>query len=131
MEVGPDCPAQRELARLANRQGAVFELAEPIPAVRAELKQIVAESRTSRWDVAGMVAGGQAFRPFSFGSEGSSALLLGFKTLPEGDLRLWFQVEQTENRSFPPDSQTPPPERWPGKWWGWAQQSRSGTGPGR
>jgi len=110
IEVGPECPAQRELARLTNRQGVAFELAEPIPAVRAELGRVLVESHEGRWDVTGMVAGGQSFRPFSFGDGGPSALLLGFRTLPEETLRLWFQVDEPPGeRRFPADGQTPPP----------------------
>lgn len=108
VEVGSDCPQQRELARLTNRQGAAFELTEPIPAVRGSLERVLVESHGERRDVTGML--GQSFRPFSFGDGESSALLLGFRTLPEGDLRLWFQVEEPAgNRRFPADSQTPPP----------------------
>lgn len=108
VEVGSDCPRQRELARLTNRQGVVFELTEPIPAVRGSLERVLVESHGERRDVTGML--GQSFRPFSFGDGESSALLLGFRTLPEGELRLWFQVEEPAgNRHFPVDEQTPPP----------------------
>ncbi|MCI8438602.1 MAG: hypothetical protein HFF73_03655 [Oscillospiraceae bacterium] len=108
VEVGADCPAQRELARLTNRQGVAFELTEPIPAIRAALDRVLVESHGERRDVTNML--GQSFRPFSFGDGESSALLLGFGALPEGELRLWFAVEEPAgSRRFPADSQTPPP----------------------
>lgn len=108
VEVGADCPRQRELARLTNRQGVAFELTEPIPAVRAELSRVLVESHGERRDVTNML--GQSFRPFSFGDGESSALLLGFRQLPEGELRLWFQVEEPAgNRRSPADGRTPPP----------------------
>lgn len=110
VEVGADCPAQRTLARLTNRQGMAFELTEPIPKVRAELYRVLVEAGGERRDVTAMMD--QSFRPFSFGDGASSALLLGFRTLPEGELRLWFQVEEPAgNRRLPPDGQMPPPRR--------------------
>ncbi len=109
IEAGSDCPAQRELARLTNRQGITFELTEPVPAVRGELARVLVESTEGRRDVTGMVADGQAFQPFSFGKGESSVLLMGFRTLPEGALRLWFTVDEPNRRNPPLDPQTPPP----------------------
>lgn len=110
VRVDKSCPAQLELARLTDRQEVPFELLEPIPARRARLDRVLVETDGGRQDVSSMMSGGLSFSPFSFGGEAESSLLLGFGAVPEGSVRLWFQVDCPVRRtSAGPD--TPPPRK--------------------
>ena len=110
LEAPPDGKARPAMSRLETAEGALFELAEPIPAVRPALVQTLVQRRDERFSVAGLVAGETAFQPFAFGGEGDSRLLLGFDRPPEGALRLWFDVAQPDGvQRNPPDSQAQPP----------------------
>lgn len=110
LEVGPEAPARLELARLTTPQEAVFELAEPIPAVRPRLARVVAEGRERRFDLGVLTADGTPFQPFAFGAEADTALALGFAARPQQTLRLWFQVQEPAGvRRNPPDAQARQP----------------------
>lgn len=110
VEVTPEAPAYPALERLTTPQEALFELAEPVPAVRPKLAAILVERDGQRLDVKGLVDDGTPFQPFSFGGEGESALLLGFSRRPEEQLRLWFQVQPPAGvPRNAPDAQSLPP----------------------
>ena len=92
LEIGPEAPGHLALSRLTNAQDICFELAEPIPAERPELREIMIRQDGKREDISSLLQGGPAFRPFSFGGGTESELCLGFSRIPEGTLRLWFDV---------------------------------------
>lgn len=110
LEVPPGAPARLAFARLTTPQEAVFELAEPIPAVRPRLAEVWIEGENGRFDAAALTAGGTPFQPFAFGTERASALLLGFSCRPEQTLRLWFEVDEPDGvRRNPPDREARQP----------------------
>lgn len=110
LEIPAEAPARLALARLSTPQGAVFELAEPIPAVRPRLVQMLAEGRDSSFDLGILTAGGTPFQPFAFGAETDTSLMLGFSSKPEQTLRLWFDIHGPEGvRRNPPDDQARQP----------------------
>ena len=110
LEYPPDAPPRAFLSRLGNRQGVSFELIEPIPADRPSLERVAVYRGEQRVEVRELLAGGTAIRPFRFGGEPESGLLLGFSRLPRRRLRLWFGVRQPEGAPRnPPDRQTRPP----------------------
>ena len=92
LEIGPEDPAHLSLSRLTNEKEIVFELEEPIPANRPELKAILIRQGGKQEDVSSLVRGGPPFRPFSFGGGEESVLCLGFSQIPEKTLRIWFDV---------------------------------------
>ena len=98
IELAPDAPARLYGARLNTRESIPFELAEAIPACRAILERVYVARGERRMDVGGMLSGRHiTFRPFA-GAEGrsSSTLWMGFSSVGEGELRLWFDVEEPE-----------------------------------
>ena len=110
LEIGPDDPAHLSLSRLTNEQEVVFELAEPIPASRPDLRDVQVRQNGKWKDVSPLLYGGPAFQPFSFGGRDESILALGFARLPEGTLRLWFDVASPIGpRRNPCDSESRPP----------------------
>ena len=60
VEVTPEAPAYPALERLTTPQEALFELAEPVPAVRPKLAAILVERDGQRLDVKGLVDDGTA-----------------------------------------------------------------------
>jgi len=92
LEIGPEEPARLSLSRLTNEQEIVFELEEPIPESRPELREVLIRQGGKRENITSLVHGGPPFRPFSFGGGEDSVLCLGFARIPEERLRIWFDV---------------------------------------
>ena len=92
LEISPDAPGHLALSRLTNEQEICFELAESVPAERPELREIMIRQDGKQEDISALLQGGPAFQPFSFGGGSNSELRLGFSSVPEGTLRLWFDV---------------------------------------
>ena len=110
LEIGPEDPAHLSLSRLTNEQEVTFELAEPIPARRPELRDVQLWQGGKWQDISPLLYGGPAFQPFSFGGGDESILALGFARLPEHELRLWFDVAvPTGPRRNPCDADSRPP----------------------
>lgn len=110
LEIGLDAPGRLALSRLANEQEIVFELAEPIPARRPALQEILIRQGKKQADVSSLLRGGPAFQPFSFGGGEDSILCLGFSRIPEQALRLWFDVASpTGPQRNPCDGDSLPP----------------------
>ena len=109
LEIPPEGPAYPVLSPLETPEEVAFELAEPIPARRAALKQVQIRRAKNRGltDITGMISGGSVIQPFEFGGEPGSALVLDFSALPEKELRLWFKVEEPAGvRRNEPDGDT-------------------------
>ena len=110
LRVGADCPARLPDARLTNAQDMLFELSEPIPERRSELRAVVAEKDGTYYDITTMLHSVPAFRPFEVAGIENTALCLGFAQKPEGTLRLWFEVVQPagSTRNPPAEDSLPP-----------------------
>ena len=110
LEIGPDEPERLPLSRLTNEQEIVFELAEPIPAHRPELRMVMIRQGQKQEDITPLLQGGPPFRPFSFGGGEESVLRLGFARIPGGNLRLWFDVASSSGPERNPcDEDSLPP----------------------
>ena len=94
LEIGPEAPGHLALSRLTNAQEICFELTEPVPAERPELREVLIRQDGKWEDIASLLQGGPAFQPFSFAGGSDSELCLGFSVIPEGTLRLWFDVAE-------------------------------------
>ena len=92
LEIEPEDPAHLALSRLSNEQEIVFELAEPVPDCRPELREVLIQQGEKQEDITSLLQGGPAFCPFSFGGGADSVLRLGFSRIPKKTLRLWFDV---------------------------------------
>ena len=110
LELPKGAPGRLAGARLMGPHGLPFELLEPVPAERPQLKKICAVRGAERSDITALCAGGTPFKPFAFGGGAPTELLLGLARPPQGELRLWFRVDPPQgperNR---PDSICPPP----------------------
>ncbi len=93
LEIPSEDPGHLALSRLSNQQEMIFELTEPIPAVRPVLKDIRIRHAGQQIDVSSLINRGTSIRPFAFGHESQSELRLGFARVPENTLRLWFAVK--------------------------------------
>lgn len=104
------------LSRLETPEGIVFELTEEIGARQASIAAFYVEGPHGRTDVTTMIERPEVgIRPFAFGTEGRTDLLIAFDALPEGQLRLWFQVRDTlltPRNPFARAEQTPRRIRW-------------------
>lgn len=115
LEIEPDAPAHLALSRLTNEQEIVFELAEPIPERRPELRKIMIRQGKKQEDITSLMQGGPPFHPFSFAGGEDSILCLGFSRIPEESLRLWFDVaapDDPERNSRDVDSIPPRTLAW-------------------
>jgi len=109
LEIPPGAPARAVLAPLETPEGVMFELAEEIPERRCALERMSIEfsGKKGTVDISEMLSGESVFKPFEFGGEQSSALLLEFRERPEDELRLWFEIETPEGvRRNEPDADT-------------------------
>ncbi len=107
--IPPEAPARAICSALETPEGIRFELAEEIPEQRSELRRaLIARPRGKEAvDVTGMLLGASVLRPFEFGGERDTALLLDFSARPQKELRLWFEVELPEGvRRNEPDEDT-------------------------
>lgn len=111
LEIAPGEPGRLLFSTLSNEQETHFELLEPIPERRPELKAVLVEQNGSHLDVGNMMDGGPGFSPFAFGGKANSALYLGFAQKPEGMLRLWFDVAPPRGRPRNPASEGSLPPR--------------------
>ena len=107
-----DAPGRAKYARLETPEGVVFELAEEIPDKRcAILRVLIARPGGKETvDVTGMIYDDSVFRPFDFGGERGSMMLLDLSAKPEETLRIWFQIEEPDGaKRNEPDADTEKP----------------------
>ncbi|MBO4419371.1 MAG: putative baseplate assembly protein [Oscillospiraceae bacterium] len=107
--IPPDSPGRALYAALETPEGVVFELSEEIPQKRTALLRALIARPGGRdtVDVTGMLRDDSVFRPFAFGGEQGSALLLDFTERPEKTLRLWFRIEEPAgSKRNEPDEET-------------------------
>lgn len=113
IQAGNGWPA---LSRLETPEGIVFELTEEISAWQASIAAFYVEGPHGRTDISAMIERPEAdIRPFAFGAAGKTDFLIAFDALPEGRLRLWFQVRDTlltPRNPFVRAEQTPRRIRW-------------------
>lgn len=104
------------LSRLTNQEEMTFELLEPIPERRPELGRMCVRQGERLVDVREMLGSGElTFQPFHFGGCDKTEFLLGFSELPEGKLRLWFEVDApagTPRTPFSEDGEDPRRLEW-------------------
>lgn len=93
--------------------GLPFELLEPVPAERPQLKKICAVRGAERSDITALCAGGTPFKPFAFGGGAPTELLLGLARPPQGELRLWFRVDPPQGPGTQPPRRRLPPAQDP------------------
>ncbi len=109
LEIPPESPARAVLSPLETPEGVVFELAEEIPQRRGALERMSIEFPKGKGtvDITEMLPGESVFKPFEFGGEQESALLLDFRERPEDTLRLWFEIETPDGvQRNEPDADT-------------------------
>lgn len=94
LEVQPQDPPRPAGARLYTAEEIPFELAEPIPARRPQVRQVWVDQEGRLTDVGRMLAERHiTFQPFGADSRRPAALRIGLSGWTEGPLRLWFDVE--------------------------------------
>lgn len=110
--VGQECPPRLPDDRLTNAQDMIFELSEPIPALRSTLKEVAAEEAGEFFDITSMLHSIPSFQPFRFAGRNNTALCLGFDRKPEDALRLWLEVVPPagSTRNPPGEGSIPPRE---------------------
>lgn len=112
ISVPAEAPGRAKYARLETPEGVVFELEEEIPPGRCSLARALIQRAGGQGtvDVTGMLYDDSAFRPFDFGGEQGSRLLLDLSGKPEETLRIWFEIEEPEGVARnEPDADTEPP----------------------
>ncbi len=110
--IPPESPERAIYSSLETPEGVVFELDEEIPEHRSELLRALIRrpSGKNAVDVTELLSDTSVIQPFEFGGERGSALMLDFRTRPEGSLRLWFEIEEPEGvRRNEPDADTEMP----------------------
>ena len=115
LEVGSDRAPKPRLERLYTREGIPFELEEALPEKRPAIARIDVVRGDRRTDVSELLWERRlTVQPFGESGE-PSKLRIGFSQLGEGDLRLWFDVDDPQDpprNPFDPDSPDPRTVRW-------------------
>lgn len=93
VELPKNSPPRLASARMETPEGIPFELAEAVPKQRTSIQSVQAGG-VELWEM--LLSGNLTFQPFAFGGRGDTELRIGFDSLSEGTLRLWFDVEEPE-----------------------------------
>ena len=104
------------LSRLETPEGVTFELLEEIAPSGAAVASFWVESAAGYTDVTSMLDRRDVgVQPFAFGGAAKTDFLIALSALPQGTLRLWFEVRQpqlTARNPFADERQTPRIIRW-------------------
>ena len=110
--VPPESPERVIYSSLETPEGVVFELDEEIPQRRSELLRALIRRPSGKEavDVTEMISDTSVFQPFEFGGESGCALMLDFRSIPEGSLRIWFEIAEPDGvRRNEPDADSEMP----------------------
>ena len=116
LELVPEGPGYLAGERLTTREGIPFELSQAIPARRTAIARIQVVQGERRMDVGELLENRRVtFQPFVEENSTFSQLHIGFSQLGEGELRLWFDVEDPSGAArnpFASPDQVPRLIRW-------------------